>query len=106
MFYFYLTQLQLLKRKWDIKYGTEGSGNDSDDEDNDDHDNDGVYLENKVDLHHVECGDMSSFEPVITILDGDNCGGFFFTDMGTENNMQDHDSLQVCLTYIVMLSVQ
>lgn len=25
----------------------------TDDEDNDGHDNDGVYLENKVDLHHV-----------------------------------------------------
>lgn len=54
-----------------MKYGIEGRDNDSDDEDNDDHDYDGVYLENKVDLHHVDYGGMSSFEPVISIVDED-----------------------------------
>lgn len=73
----------------------------TDDEDSDGHDNDGVYLENKVDLHHVECGGMSSFEPDISVLLRRIL--FHRHEDRNGNRMQNHD--QVCLT-VMLFSVQ
>lgn len=70
----------------------------TDDEDSDGHDDDGVYLENKVDLHHVECGGTSSFEAVISVLQR----RVLFRTYGDRNGKQH---AQVCLT-VMLFNVQ